>query len=206
MKVNELGLLALTITVVVFGTSAAAKLRDRAAYRSYRAGLREAGLVASRLLPATAAALASYEALVAVGSAGAVVLTAASLPGAVLASWSALAAAFALTSVLTAGVGVAIRRGTQASCACFGSASPRPLGAAQLARNITMLTVMAAGLIGQGLGHGMQAPAEAALGVAAGAIIGLMLIRLDDLIVLFSPVSASQVRSVRPASREGNAR
>lgn len=201
MKVNELGLAALTITVIVFGTSAAAKLRGRGAYRSYRDGFAEAELVPGRLLPAAAAALASYEALVAAGSASAAVLTATSLPGAVLASWAALALAFALTSVLVAGVGIAIRRGTRASCACFGSASASPLGAAHLARNISTLTVVAAGLIGLWLGHGTQVPAEAALDVAAGAVIALMLIRLDDLTALFSPISANQVGSPPIASR-----
>ncbi len=205
MKVNELGLAALTIAAIVFGTSATAKLRGRTAYRSYRDGLREAAVVPGRLLPATAVVLAGCEALVAVASAVAAILTAASLPRAILVSWSALAGAIALTSVLAAGVGVVVGRGTQASCACFGSASVRPLGAAQLVRNLSTLAVLVAGLISYGLGHGRQTPAEAAIGVAAGAVTALILIRLDDLIALFMPISPSPTRTVRSASREGTA-
>ncbi len=202
---NELVLAALTIAAIVFGTSAAAKLRGRTAYRSYRDGLGKAAVVPSRVLPATAAVLAGYEALVAAGAAGAAILTAASLPGAVFVSWLVLAGAVALASVLTAGVGIAVRRGTQASCACFSSASARPLGAAQLARNVSMLAALIAGLIGFGLGHRRQTLAEAALGVAAGAVTALLLIRLDDLIGLFAPISGSTVQTTRSASREGNA-
>jgi hypothetical protein len=200
MNVNELGLAALTIAAIVFGTSAAAKLRGRTAYRSYRAGLREAAVVPGRLLPATAAVLAGYEALVAAASAVAAILTAASLPGAVVVSWLALAAAVVLTSVLAAGVGVVVGRGTQASCACFGAASARPLGAAQLVRNLSMLAVIAGGLISDGLAHGRHTPAAAAIGVAAGAVIALILIRLDDLVDLFMPPAATP-RPPEPVAR-----
>jgi hypothetical protein len=190
--------------MIVFGASAAAKLRGRGAYRSYRDGLAEAGLVPGKLLPATAAALAACEALLAAGSASAVALAAAALPGAVAASWAALAGAIVLASVLTAGVGVAIRRGAQASCACFGAASARPLGPAQLARNLSLVAAITAGLIAQGLAPGTGTLAATALGVVAGAVIALMLIRLDDLIDLFAPSQAGQVSSVRTAPRQGN--
>ena len=41
----------LCLTGCVFGTSSGAKLRGRTAYRAFRAGLGETGLVPDRLLP-----------------------------------------------------------------------------------------------------------------------------------------------------------
>jgi hypothetical protein len=228
---TEIVIGVLALAGVVFGTSAAAKLRGRTAYASYVAGLGESGLIPGRFLRATAAVLAGAEVLTAVGAAGAgayALATAAlgtstpaasklagsalsgsapsgsALAGSALAG-SALAASELAASVLlggavlagalSAGVAVIVRRGTRARCACFGSASARPLGGAALARNLALLVVFAAGSLASVLGLGDAPIAGSLVAVAAGGIAGLVFVHLEDVVDLFtgSPVAGSPV-------------
>ncbi len=62
---DDLALAVLSLAGCVFATSAAAKLRSRRAYRSFRAGLTGTRLVPGRMLPAAAASLAGAEAVAA---------------------------------------------------------------------------------------------------------------------------------------------
>jgi hypothetical protein len=191
--VADLLIAVLVLTGCVYGTSAAAKLGGRRAYRSYRAGLGEAGLVPARLLPATAAALAAGETAAAAGLAAAAVLTAVAGPGAVTVTAVSLSGAALLTAILAAGVAVVVHRGTRARCACFGAASGgsagRPLGRAHLLRNLGLLAVVAAGLAADAVTAGRPAPAGAVLAALAGAVAAVLLVRLDDLVAVFTPVS-----------------
>jgi hypothetical protein len=214
-----IGILALA--GVVFGISAAAKLRGRGAYRDYVAGLGESGLIPGRFLRATAAVLAGAEVLTAVGAAGAgayalatsVLGTSALATSAPTASAPALSApalsalavsalaasvllgAALLAGALSAGVAVVVRRGTRARCACFGSASARPLGGATLVRNLALLVVFAAGFVASVLGLGDAAIAGSLVAVAGGGIAGLLFVHLEDVVDLFSgpPVTGSLV-------------
>jgi hypothetical protein len=128
--------------------------------------------------------------------------TTALLPGTAVVAESALAGAALLTSVLAAGVAVVMRRGTRARCACFGSGSGRPLGGVHLIRNVGLLAVIAAGLVG-GIGGGFEhrrpGLAGAAVAVAAGAVAGLVLTRFDDLIALFTPITPASTPAARTA-------
>ena len=130
----------------VFAASAAMKLRSRWAYSSFRDGLRETGLVPGRLLPSIAAVLCWVEVAVAAGLLGAAALTAVAVSGAVPFAESVLGVAAGLTGVLAVGVAVVIRRGAHARCVCFGAGSSRPLGRAHLARNLSLMAVVCAGL------------------------------------------------------------
>jgi hypothetical protein len=98
-----------------------------------------------------------------------------------------------LAGALSAGVAVVVRRGTRARCACFGSASARPLGGAALARNLALLVVFAAGSLASMLGLGDAAIAGSLVAVAAGGIVGLLFVHLEDVADLFggSAVSGS---------------
>jgi hypothetical protein len=188
---GELALAVLVLGAWVFGASAAAKLRGRRAYRSFVAGLRESGLVRREVLPPVAAALACSEALTAAGLAAAAVVAGAEPGHAVIpCAETALALAAALTAVLAAGVGVAIRRGTQARCACFGARPGRPLGRPHLVRNLVLLAAFGAGLAAVPLAGGPGAPAAAALAAAAGSLAALLIIRWEDLADLFTPAQA----------------
>ncbi len=208
---NELALAMLALGAWVFTISAAAKVRGRRAYRAFAAGLRESGLVPGRALPATAAALAGGEAAIGAGLAGAVAAELATGRGAVPWAEAALALAAALTAVLAAGVAVVVRRGTQASCACFGARPGRPLGRAHLARNLVLLAALGTGLVTSPLAGGSGPPAAAALGVAAGSVAALVIIRWEDLADLFSPgvvITApprapARAQAPAPATRRG---
>jgi hypothetical protein len=190
---SEVGFAILILGAWVFGASAIAKLRGRRAYRAFVAGLRESGLVPGAGLPAVAAALAGSEAVIAVGLA-ATAATAGVAPGHGVNAYaeSALAAAAALTAVLAAGVGMAIHRGIQARCACFGARPGRPLGRPHLVRNLILLAALGTGLAAVPLAGGPGRPAAAALSAAAGSLAALLIIRWEDLADLFAPTQAAR--------------
>jgi hypothetical protein len=187
--VADLLIAVLTTVACVYGTSACSKLSGRRAYRAYRSSLDGTALVPAHLLPATAAALAGGESVVAAGLAAAVVLTATALPGASAVAAVSLAAAALLTGILAAGVAVLVHRGTRARCACFGAAASRPVGKSQLSRNLAILAVADLGLAVNAVANGRPAPAGIVVATAAGAVAALLLIRLDDLITVFTPLS-----------------
>lgn len=182
----------LCLTGCVFGTSSGAKLRGRTAYRAFRAGLGETGLVSDRLLPA-AVVLGAGEAVVAAALVAAAAVTAVAAPGAAVLACCALAAAAALLGMLAAGVGTVIRRGTAARCACFGTGSDRPLSGVHLTRNLGLLGVTAAGLavLPLAAGHAVTGGSLAGAGLAAasGAAASLLFIRWEDLADLFTPLA-----------------
>src|SRR5580704_1901401 len=179
---SELVIAALMTAVVTYGMSAAAKSRNGQAYRAFRAGLADTALVSRPLTGLVAAALAAAEAAVAALCATALIMTFLFRPGAPAEpalTGTALAGAAALTTVLTAGVAVAVRRGVTAPCACFGSGGRSPLS------GVYLLAVLVAGAASAGLEPGppspAPAPAAAALAAAAGGVSALLLTRLDDL-------------------------
>ena len=185
---TELVVAALMTAVVTYGMSATAKLRSGQAYRAFRAGLAATALVSRPLTGPVAAALAGAEAVVAGLCAAALTMTFVSRQGAPAGpalTVAALAAAAALTAVLTAGVAVAVRRGVAAPCACFGSGGRAPLSGVHLTRNACLLAVLVAGAAGAGIERWPPGPAAAALAAAAGGVSALLLTRLDDLTALF---------------------
>jgi methylamine utilization protein MauE len=184
----ELVIAALMTAVVTYGMSAATKLRSGQAYRAFSAGLAATALVSRRLTGPVAVALAGAEVAVAGLCATALTMTFLSRQGALAGpalTVAALAAAAALTAVLTAGVAVAVRRGVAAPCACFGSGGRAPLSGVHLTRNACLLAVLVAGVAGAGIGRWPPGPAAAALAAAAGGVSALLLTRLDDLTALF---------------------
>jgi hypothetical protein len=192
---DEFSIVVLSLAGSVFAASAIAKLSSRPAYRSFRGGLAESGLIPVHMLPVTAACLAGTEAVAAAG-----LLAAAAAPGAAWVAEPALAAAVLLTTVLTLGVAVIIRRGTRARCACFGARSRRPLGRAHLARNLSLLVVVCSGLAVAPLAHGRPAPVGAVLAAVAAAVAALLFIRWDDVAELFTPIPSPQVNPVFSAT------
>lgn len=199
---SDFSVAVLSLAACVFIVSAAAKLHDRQAYRSFRAGLGETVLVPAKLLPLATALLSVAEGVIAVALVAAVVLTAVSAAGAVPVGVIALAAAAALTVVLAAGIAVVIRRGTRARCACFGAGPGRPLGWAHLIRDLGLLAALGAGLAAVPLEHGRPALAGAVLAAAAGVLSALVLIRFEQLAELFAPLPPPP-GTARPAGRPG---
>jgi hypothetical protein len=182
-------LAVLILGAAVFTASAAGKLRGRATYRDYHAGLRATRLLPpGRPLAVTAVTLVLAEAVAAASLTLAAIWLAARLAGAFPLAGAALAVAAALSAVLAAGVAVVIRRGIQAPCRCFGGSPARPLGVVHLTRNLCLLAVLAAALIASLMApSGRLGPAGVALAVVAGLVAGLVLIRWDDLASLFAP-------------------
>lgn len=199
---DDFGVAVLSLAACVFGASAAAKLRSGKAYRLFRDGFLATKLLPRHVLSPAAAVLAGAEALAAAGLSAAAVLIAASVPGAISFAEFALAVAALLISLLAAGVAVVIRRGTQATCACFGPGRGRQLGPAHLVRNVSLLAVICAGLAGVPLAPGRPAVAGAVLGAIAGAVAALLFIRWDDLAELFTP----SMGAAQTAGRAGRRR
>ena len=197
---GDFGVAVLSLAACVFGASAAAKLGSREAYRLFREGLLATGLLPRHVLALAAAMLVGAEAFVAAGLLTAAVLMAASVPGAISLAEFALAVTALLVSLLAVGVAVVIRRGTQATCACFGPGRSRQLGRAHLVRNLSLLAVICAGLAGVPLAHGRPAVAGAVLGAIVGAVAALLFIRWDDLAELFTP-SAGAAQTAGRAGR-----
>jgi len=191
---TELVLAVLALAACVYGTSSGTKLASRKNYTAFRDGLGDTSLVPRRLLPATAAILAGGEAIVAVGLLVALVLAAGGLAGSVAVAAAALACGAVLTGVLAAGVIAVVRSGTKAACACFGAKAGRELTGAHVARNVALLGILLVGLIGNEFRHGRPAAAAAIVAIVAGAVVALLLIRFDDLVDLFAPVSRQTAR------------
>ncbi|HUC57481.1 MAG TPA: MauE/DoxX family redox-associated membrane protein [Streptosporangiaceae bacterium] len=196
---TEFVLAVLGLGLGVFAASAFAKLRGRTAYLDFRSGLSATTLLPPRALPRVAAVLAAAEVLVAVALACAAALTVAGLAVASALAGSALSLAFVLTAVLAAGVAAVIRRGVTATCACFGARGARPLSAAHLARNVSLLVVVFAGLMCAPFAAGRPPAAGAALALAGGLVLSLVFIRWDDLAYLVAPAPLpGTARTSRP--------
>jgi hypothetical protein len=190
--VTDLSIAALVVAAVIYGTSAASKLRGPVGYRGYREGLGETRLVPERWLSSVAAALAATEAVTAVLAATGAVLLAVRW-GPVVATVG-LGAAALLAVVLTVGVAVVVRRGTSARCACFGATTVSQIGGAHLIRNGTLLAALVAGLVPVTSTAGRPAAAGVVLALAAAGTASLVLIRLDDIVELFRAPASSTGR------------
>jgi len=178
---------AVALLGVVFGVSATSKLR---AGRDFAASLRGLPLLPLRWVRPVAVTLTVSETVLAAGSAVAVVARLARSGGRTFAL-VVLVAGGLLLLVLTAGIVLAIRRGTGARCACFG-AKEQPLGRRHLVRNGLLLLAAVLGLAGISDGRSVQI-AGGLVAVCAGALVAVVLIHLDELVELFtsSPVAAN---------------
>jgi hypothetical protein len=158
------------LLAVVFGVACAGKVSSPAAFAGFARSLSDLGwLTGRRRIAAVAALIPASEAAVTVLLA---------VPATV--AWG-FATATVLLGTLTAGAGIAIRRGRRVECRCFG-ASAQPMGAPAMIRNAILIAVAVAGL-----GACLAAPGGAgsplALTVTAGlaCLAGLMMVGWDEL-------------------------
>lgn len=176
----EVTVAAVAVIAVCFGASAVLKLRAGSAYGMYRSGLAEARLVPDRLLPAVAASLAATEAIIGAAAIAALALTM-SGNNVIPLEAAALGCGVLLSALLTLGVAVVLARGTRARCSCFGSGASKPLGLLHLARNVALLTILSLGLAAGIVTSGQPGLASAAVATEAGTLLGLLLVRFEDL-------------------------
>jgi hypothetical protein len=166
-----LGLACRCVVGVVFLVSASGKLRSRPAFRAFASWLAALPVPLVRRQPrAAAGVMAAAEALI-------VILVA--LPWTVR---PGLALAAAVLAVFTAGTWLAVARGADAPCQCFG-VSASPLGWRHVVRDAVLGAIAVAGAAA---GSGGARPAAAAVGLGAGLVAAGFVVFLDDLAVLFT--------------------
>jgi hypothetical protein len=163
------------LVAVVFAISAAGKLRSAGARAAFRRSVADMKVLPSRAVGPVAAAVPIAEALTVV----LLVLPPTAVYGCVLAG--------VLLAAFTTGILIVLRRGTRASCLCFG-ASERPFSARHVVRNV----LLAAAALSGALLSAQPVDLPAALvAIAAGAIAALLVVTFDELLDLFGTPARS---------------
>jgi hypothetical protein len=117
-----------------------------------------------------------------------------SLPG-TRAGVIGLVLASLVLAALTMGVVRAVRGGgPPVTCACFGRTG-RPLGVLHLVRNTGLLLAAVGALVVTGSGPVRAAGGELVVSVAAGAVLAVVVIGLDDIADLITAPAVSPSRS-----------
>ena len=182
---------AATALWVVFAVSAAGKVRGTARQRAFAASLRPLGFIPERLLRSTALAVTAAEVAAVAGLSCVPFGTGAAGAPARLVAAAALVLAAVLLAVLTGGIALALGRGATASCACFGAAE-RPLSRRHLMRNVALLAIAVCGVgLADQLPRSTAELPAAVLAGLGGAVVALLLVRLDDIVDLFAPAAAA---------------
>jgi hypothetical protein len=170
----EISLACRFLVGTVFTVSVAAKLWGNAAWRAFSSWLRN--------LPLRPAGLKQAPAVLAGAEAAVVVLAA--VPAASLAG---LIAASVLCLALTAGLAVAVSRGSRQPCHCFGAAR-EPLSGTHVARNALLLAAVAAGCAcAIAVRPQPVGPAGAALSGIGGVAAAVLFIFSGDIAALLTP-------------------
>jgi hypothetical protein len=161
------------LLVAVFGWSATTKLVGRGAFTAFRQAT-------ARLVPALRGHAAAAAVLVVCGELATAVALA--IPATAVAG---LVSALVLLTAFTVAVASALRRGSTASCNCFGRAA-QPLSAHHLVRNAFLLAVAASGLLAAAGGQAGAAPAGLVLAGAVAVALAALVVNADAIVDLFS--------------------
>ncbi|MDQ7909752.1 MauE/DoxX family redox-associated membrane protein [Phytohabitans sp. ZYX-F-186] len=156
---------------VVFVAAAASKLRSRPAFSAFTGSVRQLRLLPPRLAAPAAGAVVAAEAAIVVAM--------------VVAPDIGFLLAAGLLLAVTVATITTIHRGVRARCQCFGTSGTN-LGLRHVVRNAALLAVAAGGLAGLATAGGPAQPAGAVLAAAAGLVGGMVLVRLDDVIDLYT--------------------
>jgi hypothetical protein len=186
---QEVSLACRVLLAAVFAISVLSKVHSRAAWQSYRSWLASLPVAPLRASWAPAApACAEFAVVVGV----AIPLGSGDLAGAGLAAGSALCLA------LTAGLAIALRRGSWQPCHCFG-ASSEPLGRQQVLRNALLTVFAITGMLGWAFaGHQRLGTGPAGLAVIGGLSATIVIVFFGDLVAILSPQPGAS-----PAPRPG---
>jgi hypothetical protein len=107
------------------------------------------------------------------------------LASAVLVLVTAVAGFVLATGLLlafTAAIAASLRRGRRAPCRCFG-ATETPIGPRHLVRNATLICFAVLGALAP---DGLPPLAGAAVAVAAGVVVAVFVVAMDDIAVVFA--------------------
>lgn len=187
-SVDDVGFGCYCLVGLVFAVSSASKLRGRMAFVEF---VRTTRVLATATVPRYEMSRggARRTAVVVVSGETAVPVSLV-VPGT---AEIGLGIAILLLTAFGVGIAAAMRRGLRTSCRCFGS-STAPLGRRHLVRNALLAAAAATGLV---LGPGQADPAGMAVAAAGALVLTALVVRLDDLIDLFTPASAVDARHSR---------
>ncbi|MFI7300862.1 MauE/DoxX family redox-associated membrane protein [Streptomyces sp. NPDC050121] len=164
---------------LVFLVSVVGKVAGRPAFTAFVMSVRSLGVVPSVLVRPVARTVIAGEATVCV------LMT---VPARGAATTGFLVAS-ALLAAFTAGIAVAVHRGTTAPCRCFGP-STTPLGTPHIVRNVVLCAVGVSGALAVPVDAGARPGGVVVAGVA-GLFAGAVVTQLDHLLSLFRPQPAS---------------
>ncbi|WP_086851162.1 MauE/DoxX family redox-associated membrane protein [Amycolatopsis kentuckyensis] len=153
------------LIAVVFAASSLSKLRD---FRGFARSVPALVPMPARWVRPVAVAVVAAE----LGSAVLVPVTA--VGGFVLAT--------ALLLAFTAAIAASLRRGRRAPCRCFG-ATETPIGPRHLVRNTLLICFAVLGALAP---EHLPSVAGAAVAFAAGVVVAVLVIAMDDIAVVFA--------------------
>lgn len=178
------------LLVLVFAVAVVGKVRGRHAFEAFVASVGQFGIVPRRWTNTVAASTVVAEAAAVLALAVPVTVPVGYL------------VAGALATTLTVAVALALRGGRHPTCRCFG-ATGVSVGRRHVVRNVALALVAALGLAGHLAGAAPVKLAGAAVAGVSATVLAALVVRLDDLVALFSsspPASATSARSSASAA------
>lgn len=168
------------LLATVFLMSGVGKAYSGGQFRGFAESLRAMRLLGDAAVVPVSAAVVAAELAVPL------LIAAYAVPGLSLAG---LGLAAGLLASFTAAIIVVLRRGTPASCRCFGGSGAAPFGRRHVVRNLVLIAVAGGGAVAT-LRDPQVGWQSLVLGAAAGVSVALLVARLDDLVALFAPLPA----------------
>lgn len=176
------------VLLLVFAVSLVSKVRSRQSFLAFRAAT-------TALLPRSAVVrTAAGPVAVAVVGAEAAVVVGLAVPGVV---WAGVSLSAGLLASFTAAIAAALRRGTSASCRCFGGSTR--LGARHLVRNGVLLVLAGIPLLAgqRAAGDPVADPVVVVMTIGVAVVAAVLVISFDALVDLFAGPTNPSVRGVR---------
>lgn len=164
------------LLATVFGIALVGKVSSRAAWAAFEDSLREMAVVPETRVAAAARASVTTEFAIVVG-----LLVPATVVGV-----AAFVVAAGLLAVFAYVIATVVRRKQAVPCRCFGVSST-PLSALHVVRNVTLIGVALLGAVATTETNPAQLSAAVLAGVI-GAVIGMLVAALDDLVALLRPL------------------
>ncbi|GHJ43351.1 hypothetical protein Cs7R123_06930 [Catellatospora sp. TT07R-123] len=164
------------LLATVFAIALVGKVSSRSAWVAFELSLRDMDVVPESRRPAAARASAATEA---------VIIVCLLIPGRVAGAVGFLLAA-GLLAVFAVAIAAVVRRKRAVACRCFG-ASATPLSGRHIARNVSLIAVAIAGAVATTATAELPLPAAVLAGVV-GALVGMLVAALDDLVALLRPL------------------